>query len=385
MKLSIWNTFLFCLCFYRFTIYIVSSESCLTPKAQPGNCIHIDLCPHLRKLAYSRTISLQDRQLLTSSTCGDRKVCCKVSPLSGPSPPSGSSTISTTTEASTTTKATAQGRTQIKVTLPNETICGINYVDNRIYGGSETGISQFRWAVALEYNIDTSRKVNCGGSLINTRYIITAAHCVWNIKPEQMILRLGEWDLNQDPDCDEDYECNEAVRFANVEQIIMHPSYNRSKIHDIALLRMQSALPANYTNHIIPVCLPKTKELLRNSFSNYNVTIVGWGFTEAVKRSSRKMSTNLVTTDLRSCQNDLKPILKNTILSESHICAKGAEKKIRDACQGDSGGPLMANMNGYWYLVGIVSFGPPCGRTQLPGVYTRVTSYMDWIKKNLFD
>lgn len=50
--------------------------------------------------------------------------------------------------------------------------------------------------------------------------------------------------------------------------------------------------------------------------------------------------------------------------------------------QGDSGGPLMLN-DGKWTQVGIVSWGIGCGKGQFPGVYTRVTSFMNWITKNL--
>ncbi|XP_053688034.1 serine protease 7-like [Sabethes cyaneus] len=371
MKLKVWNILLCCLCYIILSANLVSSASCLTPKARRGNCVHIDLCPKLRKLAYSAIISQEDRQLLKSSICDDRKVCCEDSVVN-----ESTSTISSRAKQRTTTMATPPNDD-----LPNETFCGIDYVRNRIFGGSATGLSQFRWTVALEYNVNGSREVNCGGTLINTRYVITAAHCVWSVTPEQLILRLGEWDLNQDPDCDEESNCNDAVRFEDVDQIVVHPSYNRSKTHDIALLRMKSFLPTNYTDHISPVCLPQMKAFLSNSFSNSNVTVVGWGFTEAGKRSSLKMSTNLVTTSLPSCQRDLKSFLRGIVLSEAHICAKPPGRNIRDACRGDSGGPLMANLNGYWYLVGIVSFGPPCRRTQLPGVYTRVTSYMDWIRE----
>lgn len=51
----------------------------------------------------------------------------------------------------------------------------------------------------------------------------------------------------------------------------------------------------------------------------------------------------------------------------------------RDACDGDGGGPLVCEKNKTWYQMGIVSFGIGCGRRNVPGVYTRVSAYTDWI------
>lgn len=59
------------------------------------------------------------------------------------------------------------------------------------------------------------------------------------------------------------------------------------------------------------------------------------------------------------------------------VLRTGAEG--RDACDGDGGGPLVCEKEGTWYQVGIVSFGIGCGRRSIPGVYTRVSSYTDWI------
>lgn len=79
---------------------------------------------------------------------------------------------------------------------------------------------------------------------------------------------------------------------------------------------------------------------------------------------------------------------KGITLRSGQLCA-GGENGI-DSCKGDSGGPLMA-IDGrtyldrpYWYSVGIVSFGPtPCGSIGWPGVYTRVSSYINWILQNI--
>merc|ERR1711872_1149304 len=78
------------------------------------------------------------------------------------------------------------------------------------------------------------------------------------------------------------------------------------------------------------------------------------------------------------------------------VCAGGEQGK--DSCKGDSGGPLVINkfnkrggpkrllpdsFDSAWYLYGVVSFGATrCGNGS-PGLYTRVSRYIDWIKENM--
>lgn len=71
-------------------------------------------------------------------------------------------------------------------------------------------------------------------------------------------------------------------------------------------------------------------------------------------------------------------------VGSGHLCAGGEAKK--DSCQGDSGGPLMRILPGsedIWYAEGIVSFGAECGTRGVPGIYTRIPEYMDWILQNI--
>ena len=75
-------------------------------------------------------------------------------------------------------------------------------------------------------------------------------------------------------------------------------------------------------------------------------------------------------------------------LGRGQLCAGG--DRGRDSCEGDSGGPLMRREQldpddfTRYYLLGLVSFGAKrCGSESLPGVYTDITAYLDWILDNI--
>lgn len=231
----------------------------------------------------------------------------------------------------------------------------------------------------------------CGGSLINRRYVLTAAHCL-SSKPD--IVALGEHDLTKDCDCDGGLrKCNGHTQLIAVEEAIKHEDYLASSSdwhtpNDIALLRL--ARPVETGPNIIPVCLPLDPEASKPADAGH-ATVCGYGRTSPNKRdrgdtfSAGASSAQLLKVSVPISKNctEVYARAKVTINSAKQMCA-GA--KDRDSCSGDSGGPLVQkSLDGVNYQVGVVSFGSvKCGNGQ-PGVYTRVEGYIDWIRKHLRD
>ncbi|XP_029717609.2 melanization protease 1-like [Aedes albopictus] len=256
-------------------------DDCMTLMARKGKCVLIVNCPALLKIANSSEITARQQRFFTAHLCGDQKVCCEE-----PNP---------TSATTTTIPDTDYNEFPAFPLLPNENDCGLDPASERSISGGTIDIDQYRWTVALDYNNQKMKGVSCGGSLINTRYVLTAAHCVYRVREYDLTLRLGEWDIEQDPDCDNDGDCNPGVIFANVSRIIVHPEYKRNnKINDIALLRIKQALPRTYTSHIMPICMPFSTELMHDSFTDKTGSVVGWGQNEN-GRSHRKMYTEMTT------------------------------------------------------------------------------------------
>ncbi|GFX13821.1 proclotting enzyme [Trichonephila clavipes] len=92
-----------------------------------------------------------------------------------------------------------------------------------------------------------------------------------------------------------------------------------------------------------------------------------------------------VSFDIQSQELCRKAYERELNITQEYLCA-GMMDGSKDSCQGDSGGPLVAVGKGNkYYLVGVVSFGKLCAQPGYPGVYTRVTKYLDWLRTNLAD
>ncbi|XP_060821214.1 clotting factor B-like isoform X2 [Bombus pascuorum] len=253
--------------------------------------------------------------------------------------------------------------------------CGVrNSGKYRVVGGEEALPGRWPWMAAIFLHGSKRTEFWCGGSLIGPRYILTAAHCTRDHRQRpfaarQFTVRLGDIDLerNDEPSAPETYA---------VKQIHAHPKFSRVGFYnDIAVLELTRTV--RKSPYVIPICLPQLR-YRKERFAGARPTVVGWGTTYyGGKESTVQRQAVLPVWRNEDCNAAyFQPITSN------FLCA-GYSQGGKDACQGDSGGPLMLRADGRWIQIGIVSFGNKCGEPGYPGVYTRVTEYIDWIKSNL--
>lgn len=263
-----------------------------------------------------------------------------------------------------------------------ESSCGLDYSD-RIWGGNETDLDEFPWTALIRYRRPNGKLTfNCGASIISPRYVITAAHCFNpRVGYQAEGVRLGEHTIsNEGKDC-KGTECADLPVDRNIEKIIVHEEYDansKNQLNDIALVRLDRDV--SWTHYVQPICLPAQESLKARNIVGHKLTAAGWGQTESGYPSDTKLKVLLEITEPKNCSSTYKPA--GVALGERHLCAGG--EKDKDTCTGDSGGPLMQRVGSRWVLYGIVSFGPKlCARKGVPGVYTNVVKYIDWIESKM--
>ncbi|XP_069875780.1 serine protease 41-like [Dipodomys merriami] len=245
--------------------------------------------------------------------------------------------------------------------------CGQRDVQPLIVGGEESVRGRWPWQVSLRLR----RAHECGGSLLNHRWVLTAAHCLrrspdphtWTVQFGELTSRPSLWNLKA-----------YSNRY-KVKKIIMNPHANR-KLHDIALVKLASPVP--YNQHIQPVCILSSTSMFQH---RPDCWVTGWGWLQENQKLQPPyhLREAQVTILNNSRCNDLYTTGRLDIIQSDMICA-GAEDGSVDSCKGDSGGPLVCEENGRWYQVGVVSWGQGCGRPRKPGVYTNVSQHFDWIQ-----
>ncbi|OXU23529.1 hypothetical protein TSAR_003330 [Trichomalopsis sarcophagae] len=248
----------------------------------------------------------------------------------------------------------------------------------RIVGGQDAIPREFPWLVSI-----TRKGAHfCGGTILNSKFVLTAAHCFCSrngmMPVSQLRVTLGEHDLQA-------AESPVSVTVA-VRSMIVHPVYECGKWNsDIALLEMSE--PIEWSESVMPACLPpETGRSGYSAFSGKSAVTAGWGWLgedKAIYSKAnvlQKVAVNVIEDQV--CSEWYASQGKAFRVKYGQMCA-GHETGGRDSCAADSGGPLMfAGGNQKTMVIGIVSTGIGCAKFRLPGIYTRVSEFVPWIVAN---
>ncbi|WP_115944479.1 serine protease [Amycolatopsis thermalba] len=218
-----------------------------------------------------------------------------------------------------------------------------------IVGGTEASTSSYPYAV---YLTDKSGNQFCGGVIVSSTAVATAAHCAGAVKRADLRVVAGRTDKRT----------NEG-KTVSVREVWMPDSFSDpGKGNDVAVLKLSQSLPYQ------PVNLPGDDSLYAEGT---RATVLGWGRTsDGGARSDVLRKAEVPVISDSGCRASY-----SNYDSRSMVCAGYPEGKV-DACQGDSGGPLVVGNT----LIGLVSWGDGCAQPGKPGVYTRVITYVNEIR-----
>ncbi|XP_056373760.1 ovochymase-1 isoform X2 [Hyla sarda] len=228
-------------------------------------------------------------------------------------------------------------------------------------GGEEACPNCWPWQVAIK----DWDMFQCGGVILSSQWVLTAAHCLRSSDPSRYHVHAGI----------HDQLLNESSRQdRRVHIMALHEMYSPiTNDYDVALLRLAEELIFN--DFVRPVCLPSVEEPLEQTSL---CVVTGWGSTgEGEQHFNRLQQLQVPILDNNICNSSYYP----GGISDRMFCAGFPDTGGKDSCQGDSGGPLVCpGSNKSHVLYGIVSWGVGCARPKKPGVYTKVRSFLSWIE-----
>ncbi|XP_047985004.1 trypsin CFT-1-like [Leguminivora glycinivorella] len=232
----------------------------------------------------------------------------------------------------------------------------------RIVGGEVTSIEKYPFMAAMMYswNLLTYYQ-SCGGSVLNSRAILSAAHCFVGDTPSRWRVRVGST------------MANSGGVVHHLRQIINHPDYIRATAGaDIAILHTETTIVFN--DRVQPMVVPgRSYDLPHNDM----VVAIGWGtISPGGVQAGQLREVEVWHVSNAICRQRYATL--GAYITNDMLCSGYLDVGGRDQCQGDSGGPLIHNGN---VVVGVCSWGQSCALAFFPGVNAKVSAFTEWIRK----
>lgn len=253
-----------------------------------------------------------------------------------------------------------------------------NAISNRIING-EFVPSPIPWQIRLTAGFnDLGASFLCGGTILDEETILTAAHCFFDAESGTDAWPLDNGDFIL---AGITHRGSSGQQKSWMKSVVIHPQYNKAtQDNDIAIVKLKS--PLTFNNNVKNACLPES------SFAPQSKAVVsGWGTTINGVQSSTSNWLKYVVVPFIANNKCVRPHTNywSSMITSNMICA-GFFTGETDSCQGDSGGPLAvpkSSTDDTAVVYGVVSWGLECAKAKQPGVYTRVTNYLSWIKANM--
>ncbi|XP_055021644.1 chymotrypsin-like elastase family member 2A [Boleophthalmus pectinirostris] len=234
---------------------------------------------------------------------------------------------------------------------------------SRVVGGKDVRPHSWPWQVSFQSGKYGHWSHSCGGTLISSQWVVTAAHCL--LDGYSYRVQLGKHSLEEEED---------GSITLSVAKDIKHPKYHdHLSRNDIALLKLER--PVTFSDTIQPACLPPAGAVLPDGAPCF---VTGWGRLTTMGPGAVILQQALLpVVSFEICSQD---DWWSFLLTRDMVCAGG--DGVKGSCMGDSGGPLNCQgSDGSWEVHGVVSFGSGqgCNVVQKPSVFTRVSAYNAWI------
>ncbi|XP_061382200.1 serine protease gd-like isoform X2 [Danaus plexippus] len=250
-----------------------------------------------------------------------------------------------------------------------------------VVNGKPTLEGQWPWQIALYQTQTVDSKYICGGTLVSHKHVVTAAHCVTRkgssrtVNKNTLTVYLGKHNLRTSV---------EGVEIRLVGEITVHPQYNASSFsRDLSILKLRKAV--EYTEFIRAACLWPENQIDLTNVIGKKGSVVGWGFDETGVATEELTLVEMPVVDQETCIRSYSEFFAR-FTSEYTYCA--GYRDGTSVCNGDSGGGMVFEMQGSWYLRGLVSLSVArqneyrCDPTHYV-VFTDLAKFLSWIKQHV--